>query len=500
MNYNIDTGAIESMISLPICQRVVNCDVSEDVTVPDGFPEVRRVLALKENILSPAKFVGARSVDFSGAVDYTLIYVGADGKLCSAPFSAEYSFSLPIENADKIDINEGVSVLCALSGENMSVRISTPKRLQIRSGIRASVICFGRAVCSEDLRGIEDPSTLERLQLEGECAKVVCEGSDIVTLSDEYILSEGSRIIYSDALSSISDSRIDGEVVRVSGEVTVRLIVENGDRIEKVIRKIPFEAETDLEELDIGEENIFCRASGTVNELDVTVEDNRALIEAGLVIEVCVAQNKNITYTRDIYSTKQSSVCEYKTSALPIALINKNANLTQSERVTASDVGFPDGADIVDVWGTAICEEGKLENGRYVLRGKTKYKFICKRDGEFSSCEAEVPFKYEADSGDCEIENLCVKVSVMGARARKEGEDLFVEGELALSLAVFGAARIDMLSCASFGEEYRDEKNQFVVCFRSDAESTFDLAKRYHVSCDAISTENESCNFVILER
>lgn len=500
MNYNIDTGAIESMISLPICQRVVNCDVSEDVTIPEGFPEVRRVLALRENILSPAKFVGARSVDFSGAVDYTLIYVGADGNLCSAPFSAEYSFSLPLENADKIDINEGVCVLSALSGENTSVRISTPKRLQIRSGIRASVICFGRGVCSEDLRGIEDSSSLERLQLEGECARVVCESSDIVTLNDEYVLSEGSRVIYSDALPFISDSRIDGEVVRVSGEVSVRLIIENDGRIERVVRKIPFEAETDLEELDVGEENILCRASGSVNELDITVEDNRAMIEAGLVIEVCVAQNKNITYTRDIYSTKQSSVCEYRASYLPIALMNKNANLTQSERITAADISFPDGADIVDVWGNAICEEGKLENGRYVLRGKTKYKFICKRDGEFSSCEAEIPFKYEADSGEKNIENLCVKASVMGARARKEGEDLFVEGEISLSLAVFGAVKTDMLSCASFGEEYSDEKNQFVVCFRSDDESTFDLAKRYHVSCDSISSESDSCRFVILER
>ena len=145
MNYNMETGAIESIISVPICERVINCDVNEDVSVPEGYSEVRKVIALRENIMSPAQFVGARSVDFSGSVDYTLIYVGADGKLYSMPISAEYSFSLPFDTQNVFDAGEGVSVICSLSGENSNVRISTPRRLQLRAGIRASVICFGKA-------------------------------------------------------------------------------------------------------------------------------------------------------------------------------------------------------------------------------------------------------------------------------------------------------------------------------------------------------------------
>ena len=74
MNYNMETGALESVISLPLSSRVINCDINEDITLPEGYPDVRRVLALRENLLSPSKFVGARSVEISGAVDYTLIY------------------------------------------------------------------------------------------------------------------------------------------------------------------------------------------------------------------------------------------------------------------------------------------------------------------------------------------------------------------------------------------------------------------------------------------
>jgi predicted nucleotidyltransferase len=120
MNYNIETGAIESIISLPLCNRVINCDICEDVNIPEGLPDVRRVLAVKENILSPAKFIGARAVDMSGSVDYSVVYLGADGNIYSTPFSAEYSFSLPLDNTDMLDANEGVSVVCSLSADGFA--------------------------------------------------------------------------------------------------------------------------------------------------------------------------------------------------------------------------------------------------------------------------------------------------------------------------------------------------------------------------------------------
>ena len=499
MNYNIETGVAESAISIPICNRVVNCDVSEDISIPEGFPEVRRVLALRENILSPARFVGAKSIDLSGAIDYTLVYLGADGNIYSAPFSAEYGFSLPFENVERMDINEGVSVICSLSADNSNVRISTPRRLQIRAGIVASVVCFGRGVLNEDMRGVESMSSIQRLRLDGECGFFDCESSDVVTLTDEYILEDGARVIYSDADVVLSDVRIDGEVVRASGEAVVRLLLQSGDNIERVIRKIPFDSETELEELDIDGSEALCRALGTVNELDVSVEDGRARIEVGIVLEVCVAQNKDISYTRDAYSTEQVCDTEYKKRSLPIILLNKNANITQSERVSCESVRLPEGAEIIDAWGSAICEEGAIENRRYVLRGKVKYKILYRADGDINVCEYSLPFKYEGESGERDVGYVSAHVSVMGARARSDGENLLIESELEISASAFGSVEYDTLASASFGEAREVRKNELVVCFKNDFESAFELAKRYGVELDSMSTDTDD-SFVIIER
>ena len=86
---------------MPICNRVVNTDVTEDFTLPDYYPEIRRVLYVKETMLPPAKFISGNKLDVNGVVDYTLVYVSRDGKICSAPLSAEYGFSLPLENAQR---------------------------------------------------------------------------------------------------------------------------------------------------------------------------------------------------------------------------------------------------------------------------------------------------------------------------------------------------------------------------------------------------------------
>ena len=499
MNYNIETGVAESAISIPICNRVVNCDISEDVSIPEGLPDVRRVLALKENILSPAKFVGAKAIDLSGAVDYTLVYLGADGNIYSAPFSAEYGFSLPLENVDKIDINDGVNVVCSLSPDGGSVRISTPRRLQIRAGIVASVVCFGRGALSEDMRGIENVSSIQRLRLDGECGFLDSESSDVVTLTDEYIIGDGARVIYSDADVILSDVRIDGEVVRASGEAVVRLLVQNGDNIERVVRKIPFDAETELEELDIDGGEALSRALGTVNELDISVEDGRAHIEVGIVLEVYVGQNKDISYTRDAYSTEQVCDAEYKKRSLPIILLNKNANITQSERVSCESVRLPEGAEIIDAWGSALCEDGALENRRYVIRGKVKYKILYRADGDINVCECSLPFKYEGESGEREIAYISAHVSVTGARARSDGENLLLESELEISASAFGSVEFDTLASASFGEARELRKNELVVCFKNDAESAFELAKRYGVELDGISADSAE-SFVIIER
>ena len=76
-------------ITMPITRRAINSDVAEDFTLADYYPEIRKVLYVRESLLVPSKFVSGNKIDINGVIDYDLVYVSADGKICSAPFSSE---------------------------------------------------------------------------------------------------------------------------------------------------------------------------------------------------------------------------------------------------------------------------------------------------------------------------------------------------------------------------------------------------------------------------
>ena len=87
MDFSQEIGG--ARFCMQICNRVINTDISEDFTLPDYNPEIRRALYVKESMLPPAKFISGNKLDVNGVVDYTLVYISNEGKLCSAPLSAE---------------------------------------------------------------------------------------------------------------------------------------------------------------------------------------------------------------------------------------------------------------------------------------------------------------------------------------------------------------------------------------------------------------------------
>ena len=96
MNNEAMYGSGTRRIKMPVCNKFVTTELSNDYILPDYQPEIRKVLGITSEILPPAKYVGAANAEFNGTVDYQVTYVGADGELYSMPLSAEYSFSVPL--------------------------------------------------------------------------------------------------------------------------------------------------------------------------------------------------------------------------------------------------------------------------------------------------------------------------------------------------------------------------------------------------------------------
>lgn len=491
-------------ITMPIIRREINSDVSEDFTLADYYPEIRKVLYVREALLTPSKFVSGNKIDVSGVIDYDLVYVSADGRVCSAPFSSEYSFSLPLDNMSDFEISEGFTVSAHTVAESSSVRVSAPRRIQIRSHLCTSVGAWGKVLCSEGTSGLDEGESFERLVGTLEGLEMVCESSDIISLSDEYRLpAENCRIALAEGDVLVGSMRVEDDTVSINGEVIIKLLVccDGDGSSHRVIRKIPFEAQTDLDGIDMSCDPL-CRANGNVTDLSIEIEEGSAHIEANLILELCGVGRREMNFTSDAYSTRRSCECRMIRRDIPVALCNKNANVSQSERITASDFGSFDGAQIIDVSASAIVDRVEKSEECYVVRGTCKYNLLCLKDGEYTSSDIRLPFKYETDIEDIdgvEIDGYDVLASVFDVRARIDGENINMDSEISLGCSIWGKRSVEMLESIDFYEPIEQSRGNIIVCFPQPEDTLWKVAKRYSVLQSEISGDPASDSFVMIE-
>ncbi len=484
--------------SMPVCRRTVNSDITEDFTLPDYYPEIRRVLCIRENLLPPSKFVNGSKLDISGVMDYTLVYLSYDGKLSSAPLSAEYNSSVNLEGMNEFESGEGICVLAHSMCEGSNVRVVSPRKLQVRSKIKTNVNAYGKKLCMESLEGVENEASIEYLKGEDTNVDVFCETSDLITLEDEYILGgENARVAEAEGQVFVESTDVDGEMIRLGGYALLKLLVCSENNCEKVVRRIPFDAECELDGAVIDDAGMI-RADGFVSDISVNIEEGKAATEMNIILEICIAQNKKVGYTKDCYSTEQKSQCIFENESVPTVVQNRVFNFGVSERISKEEAAFPENFEIVDIFAAPIFEKVEYENGKYIMQGNCKYSIICSNDGEYSVCEIKLPFKYQCEGSE-ELAAYDVSVYPLSCRGRTEGEYLSIESEMAGAATLMSEHETKVLKKAVFSDKAEDADTRFRVCYIQSGEGLWDIAKRYAVKESCIKGDAAKDRFILIE-
>ena len=171
-------------IQSPICRRQVSVDLTSDFSLPDYQPEIKRLLRVRA-VVSPAdKYVGAGNAEFSGAIDYCILYAGNDGALYSATKTEEYRFGVPVELTSDFEIGEGVLCDVETACESATGRVAAPRKLSLRAKLRADVRLYG-VLAVEERSDAARREEIERLFGEASCAHVFVGVGEPLSLGDE---------------------------------------------------------------------------------------------------------------------------------------------------------------------------------------------------------------------------------------------------------------------------------------------------------------------------
>ncbi len=515
-DWNMEVGRIQ----VPLGEQMLTTEVVGDFSLPDYQPEIKRLLRIGVSVLPPNRYAGNGSVDLGGTLDYYVLYTGNDNGLYCAPLSADYRLTAEVGGTSGLELGEPLVCTCDAAAETPIGRVTAPRRLNIRCRVNARVRMY-----AESSVGYGGGSTdaVERLTDEAEVGRLLWGMGDAIPLQDDMIHSPSGggewRVVCAEGSALITEATAGMGMVNCRGEVTVKLTLcpsgtegESGDgeaagAVAPTVtyRKIPFAESVELEGVT---PDCECCARGVCASLSVMAEEGHLHIDIGVLPEVMAQSSEKVRYTKDMYSTRRKTSERYATYPIEQGMRALNGNFTLGDSLSLEEVGIDPSARVVDVCAVAIPEALTYDPAkeRCVLGGTCRAQLLLLRDGEYSTAEMELPFRYEFDARvggsprtmgmDGNPATLDVPISYSGGvqvlhcRVRMDGERVGLDAELAVCLRTARPSRLTALADMTEGEEVTRGRGEYVICFPSPDDSVWSVAKRYHAPLAALGAAN----------
>lgn len=468
-------------------------ELSEDFTLPDYQPEVRRVLGVRAQAVVDGKYLSGDELEADGSVVYTVCYMDGDGGVAEASETSPFTARVPLKSGD--DRYSAADLVLSASAEGAVCRVSGPRRFALSSRVRVAVLSQKPADVALAAEGFD---TVRRRVRTVRCA-CLAEVRGSFGAEGEIREREGMKIAAAQGAVSVTDVRAaDGRLTfKGDAEVTVLLAPEDGTGETLTVRgRAPVEESIDLPETP---EGMKVRAAVfptvVMTELE-TVGDGgiawKLEYDADAVLLKCgEGEITSDAYSPDFPAELETRECR---SVSPAAV--QNGRLTVSGRTKMRP-----GAVFVWAWGTASFDRVSLAGGRAQAVGAAKVT-VATRDGEgeLSSDEVNLPFRYEwealadapggpREGEDGTLSGRCA-VSVSEITAREDGGEWNITAEL--SVASVLVAEENVRACVALRKVEGEEtaaKNVIRVYVPEAGESAWDVEKKFRLPREAAETD-----------
>ena len=494
-----------------ILDRTEFCDLSGDYTLPDYMPAIGRVISCTGTAAPPALYLGGGNLEFAGGVRYLLHYESADDStLWCAELPSEYDHLIPAEKISGLPSDPSdIAALVNADIENISARITAPRRLTVKSRIRLgmSISCPTKFVTAfrgdtsdtDALRYLEGASPFG-INSCGTSAPIICR--DKISFSElGFADTDSCRIISARGKTMINRVEADEKSVDCKGEMNVCMLYtceSENERPQRITRRIPFSAEVQLNNLPtFASSPIGVRAYGVCPTVTASTGEDGINLETALMISAESTYVSSLTYLRDVYSQKAD--CDLSKTSLefrvPIACFNGNATISAQSKL--EELGLDGGMKLLD-FNASILPKPEWEisdSGKLILSGKMKISVVADNGAELIPAEFDSDFKYTADIPDAKnaiTPQINVIADVSDIKCRLDSERLYADCELCVAVLAEDKRSINAVSEVNLtpATSERDSGARIIVCYPAKDETLWDVAKRYRADAFDIAERN----------
>lgn len=478
-------------------------ETSEDFTLPDYLPEIRRIVSCTGAVLPESRYVDRGEVVLSGLVLASVCYVGDDGTLCSFPMNSEYTAKLSLSGHDAEALSaDGMTVRTAL--ESIGARATGPRRMSLSARMRSGILSTEETELPFELSAsdgtecnMSDELSLEKRTFSKEYT-TISPLSASGSVSGELRERDGTDIISCEGVCSVSSASADSDVVTLRGDVYIKCLAGDGEGGYFTSNvKAPFEERLAVKEKNDGEG--ACYAMGKVRCASVKLhggEEGVYTWEAEYDAEAILCRDRSATVTDDVYSTAYES--ELARASAPVvrclAAANPRLSVNASKQVTGET-----GKEAV--FSTAKASVDRTDcsaDGKLTVNGSCTVTAVLADDDGVVSEEITVPYRYECDckKPDGAVLPVMCDVCVISSEATLEGDKLSVSCELNFSILGLESTDVGYVSRVQLRRDAPAGigKSTVKLYFPYENETAWDIGKRYHCEMNCIKkTDNENC-------
>lgn len=475
----------------------INHEVSEEFSLPDYVPEVRRILLTRAQVLPESKYVSDTTtpptLEMGGTVTYSIIYTNEEGALCALPLNSSYEAKAPI-------LANGTNFIDT-TVENCTTRVTAPRKLTVKTKLKSKIIGFNEKMEGESIspRSSADEIYIERKIEPRKSLEIIPISLQNIRMNDRLDMSgmEKSKPIWCDASIILNDVKAQGGRVSVRGDVTVKCLLVNGVEEMVISKTIPLVEDIEAEGALVGDlTSVGARCVSLAISNEENGDKNELFFDLNCELEGELLRNCEVELTRDAYSTKNEMQASYKTIDIFTGLKCQNASFTVSEALKRENEAI---AKIIDVIADPVYEKTEIKGNKAYFLGKLFAHVIGKSQPndegyyEYLSDHYEIPIKYEAELGKITggIISRC-NFSIGNLNARYDNERFYITAEIFPVYSVYEKNLATVLDKAILKKEteYKNDSSCVRVCFPGEDETLWDIAKRYHTTVNKLAEQN----------
>ena len=464
-------------------QEVKNTEVTQEIRLNEGLPDIGRVLLTWGQCLLRSKQWQADTVEVSGGIKTWTLYMPEDGtepRVVESwlPFQQRWD----VESHDRTGPVLVLPLLRYADSRSISAR-----KIMLRAGI--GILCQAYLPMeTEVFDPVELPEDIALLRRNYPLRLPVESGEKVFTTDEEENLDlpgTGWKILSSVMNPEITEKRVMNDKVVFKGNGNLRLLCRSQDgSIQETFLEMPFSQIAELDAAHGAQAQADIHVVLTDLELDLQ-ETGQLRIKCGLVAQYLIDEEQMLEVVEDAYSPCRQVRPEIRELDIPAVLEDKTEMIPVEQNLPGQS-----GQVIVTSF---LPDHPKLRHGageiHMELSGQLQTLFY----GSEGQLQAGVA-RWESDQGIPADSGCAVHAVVQPSgqvQSRTEDDHIEMSTQLQLQMRTMSCSTIPMIAGLEFGEMVEPDGNRPSLILRRCADATlWDLAKGYGSTVEAIRSAN----------